>query len=188
MLENLLQGFGLIILLAELGFSIGLSIKHEVINLSDLNLGDIISSKTSLGNKSEILALIQDCNTAKGVDSDTEISEDILINKMKAYAQAEHMLLIASGATDIITDGNTVILNDLGHKLMKKITGAGCMSSCIIAPFLCINNTIESAYLATALMGYAANEAAEYVISNNGGTITFRNELINSISRINLLN
>ena len=47
---------------------------------------------------------------------------------MKQYAKQYHLIMIASGEKDIITDGMTVYICENGDAKMAKITGSGCMS------------------------------------------------------------
>jgi len=146
------------------------------------------------GNYSEIRALIQNQKTAAGVDAapedSGEINWDAFISDLKAYASAEQMIVIASGETDIITNGVTTYLCHNGDSLMAKITGSGCMSSCLLGAFLgvvasheCSQATLlESAASCCVCMGFAGELAATRTHQCKGGTMTFRMKLIDAVS------
>ena len=54
------------------------------------------------------------------------------IEAMKQYAKQYHLIMIASGEKDIITDGTAVYICENGDAKMAKITGSGCMSSVML--------------------------------------------------------
>ena len=146
------------------------------------------------GNYSEIRALIQNQKTAAGVDAAPEdsgkINWDVFISDFKNYASAEQIIVIASGETDIITDGTTTYLCHNGNSLMAKITGSGCMSSCLLGAFLGAAASreysqatlLESAASCCAFMGIAGELAASRTHQCEGGTMTFRMKLIDAVS------
>lgn len=138
------------------------------------------------GNYSEMKALIENCKTVTGVDAASEDQQadgrDALIHEMQQYAKREQIILIASGETDIITDGNTTYLCTNGDPLMARITGAGCMSSVMLGAFLGVDASVESAAACCAYMGIAGELAAERTHACDGGTMTFRDQLIDAVS------
>lgn len=137
------------------------------------------------GNYSELRALMQNRKTAAGVDAapeDAVTTNEQWISDLKAYARTEKMIVIASGETDIITDGITVYLCHNGDPLMAKITGSGCMSSCLLGTFMGIEASLESAASCCAFMGIAGELAASRTHQWEGGTMTFRMKLIDAVS------
>ena len=137
------------------------------------------------GNYSELRALMQNRKTAAGVDAapeDAVTTNEQWISDLKAYARTEQMIVIASGETDIITDGMTVYLCHNGDPLMAKITGSGCMSSCLLGTFMGIEASLESAASCCAFMGIAGELAASRTHQWEGGTMTFRMKLIDAVS------
>ena len=98
------------------------------------------------------------------------------------------MILIASGETDIITDGNTTYLCTNGDLLMARITGAGCMSSVMLGAFLSVEASARSAAACCAYMGIAGELAAERTHACGGGTMTFRDQLIDAVSLMDDVN
>ena len=137
------------------------------------------------GNYSELRALMQNRKTAAGVDAapeDASTTNDKFISDLKTYARIEQMIVIASGKTDIITDGTTVYLCHNGDPLMAKITGSGCMSSCLLGAFMGVEASLESAASCCAFMGIAGELAASRTHQCEGGTMTFRMKLIDAVS------
>ena len=83
---------------------------------------------------------------------------------------------------DIITDGHKTYLCKNGDPLMARITGAGCMSSVMLGAFLGVDASVESAAACCAFMGIAGELAAERTHACGGGTMTFRERLIDAVS------
>lgn len=131
------------------------------------------------GNYSEIRALMEHSNTVTGVDSG---DKSLNIETMKQYAKKYHVILIASGARDIITDGTDLYFCENGDAKMAQITGSGCMSSVMLGAFLGVEPSVQSAAACCAFVGIAGEIAAEKTEACGGGTMTFRNQFIDEIS------
>ena len=131
------------------------------------------------GNYSEIRALMEHCSTATGVDSG---DKNLDIEAMKQYAKQYHLIMIASGEKDIITDGTAVYICENGDAKMAKITGSGCMSSVMLGAFLGTEPSVQSAAACCAFVGIAGELAAEKTDACGGGTMTFRNLFIDEVS------
>ena len=131
------------------------------------------------GNYSEIRALIEDHNTAAGVDSGDHSLE---IESMMQYAGRQQMIVIASGEKDVITDGTTTYICENGDAKMARITGSGCMSSAMLGAFLGVEATVQSAAACCALIGIAGEAAAGKTKQCGGGTMTFHDYFIDEIS------
>lgn len=139
------------------------------------------------GNVSEIRALYEGTQTAKGVDVSREaISDHEIEDIAKKLSQQLHCIVVASGAVDRITDGDMVCRVAEGDAMMTCITGAGCMSSVLIAAFLCCYDGMEAATMACTLMGRCGRVAAEKTESAHRGTMSFRLQLIDEISCFDL--
>lgn len=141
------------------------------------------------GNYSEIRALLSNCSTVTGVDAsqrEQDISrQEALVTAMQQYAGREKIILIASGKTDLITDGTETFFCENGDPMMAKITGSGCMSSAMLGAFLGIEPSVESAAACCAFMGIAGEMAAERTKELSCGTMTFRDQMIDAVSFIN---
>eukprot|EP00879_Flechtneria_rotunda_P024855 GHRR01026374.1.p1 GENE.GHRR01026374.1~~GHRR01026374.1.p1 ORF type:complete len:230 (+),score=96.01 GHRR01026374.1:231-920(+) len=99
------------------------------------------------GNASEILALAGAAGNVKGVDSTAASYEALEAAKQLA---ADHKCIVAvSGATDLVTDGTTVLGVQNGVAMLPKITAAGCSVTALIAGFVAASGR-EDALQATA--------------------------------------
>lgn len=86
------------------------------------------------GNQSEILALADAQNTARGVDAEvSDLSRALAAAVQLTQTMAE--VVVVSGAVDLITDGKRVIRVSAGHRDLRKVTGTGCISSLLCAVF-----------------------------------------------------
>ena len=157
------------------------------------------------GNMSEIKALLYDFNTTVGVDADNftgSIDEQNmsykLSDKMSHTLSDEQIVMqlakklgcivVASGKTDIISDGDRCEYVTAGTEMLTHITGAGCMSSAMAGGFLggCAPegcDVFEVVRLACECMGQCGEAAASRTANENAGIMTFHTYLIDEISR-----
>ena len=120
------------------------------------------------GNASEILALSKVSHDTRGVDSMHESTD--ALDAAQELAKAHQAVVVISGATDFITDGDFVISNPFGHPLMAKVTGMGCTATAIIGAFAAVNpNRTLAAAHAMAVMGLCGDMASE--IAEGPGTL-----------------
>lgn len=131
------------------------------------------------GNYSEIRSLMEGVNTAVGVDAKDGRPDE---RALKEFALKTGAFIIASGAQDLLTDGQRVYRCDYGTPMLARITGSGCMSSAMLGAFLSVENTIKSALACCILIGMAGEDAQKKTEQNHGGTMTFRNYFIDEIS------
>ena len=64
-----------------------------------------------------------------------------------------------SGATDLVTDGDTVYRLPGGSAMMTKITGAGCSLGGVTATYLAVTDPLTAAVAASALYNRASEQA-----------------------------
>lgn len=128
------------------------------------------------GNYGEIKAIYQQQNTMRGLDFD-EGSDEKLV---EALARQLGCIVVASGETDIITDGSRTIMLQCGSPMQKQITGAGCMLSAVICTKLCNGPAIsvDSVAYCCGIMGTSAEEAAALA----EGPMSFQNKWMDRIS------
>jgi len=130
------------------------------------------------GNASEIMALCNANIKTKGVDS--TLSADSALDSAKLLAGETGAVVVISGETDYITDGETVVSLKNGSPLMGRVTGMGCTATTMIGAFTGIEKDFLSAtVMAMAVMGIAGELAAEK--SKGPGTmqLNFYDELYN---------
>lgn len=136
------------------------------------------------GNMSEIKAIYGIKSSAKGIDVGacdiiTEQNFDENIKMMKELSLKTGSIIVATGETDIITDGFNTYLITNGCEMLSMITGTGCMLTAIIATYISSHDILEGTILATILMGICG-ELSQHV----KGTGSFKTELIDSIFNI----
>lgn len=124
------------------------------------------------GNASEILALSgATLSVVKGVDS-THESTDALV-AAKELSKSAGCIVAVSGATDIVTDGERVLLVSNGVPLLQKITATGCSVTALIAAFLAVlpRKPLFATAYALCLFGVAAEIAYEHGGSDGPGAL-----------------
>lgn len=132
------------------------------------------------GNASEIMALSNSNITTKGVDSTLE--GNVALASAKTLAKQTNSVVIISGETDFITDGEKLITLKNGSPLMAKVTGMGCTATAIIGAFAGIEtNAINAAVSAMAVMGIVGEMAAEKSL----GTGSMQMNFLDFLSQIN---
>jgi len=121
--------------------------------LRDLHV-DIIT-----GNAGEIATLAGVGGSGRGVDSNGMTGDPITASR--SLARGTGAVVVMSGATDIVTDGQDTLLVDNGHELMGRISGTGCMASSLVAAFAAASeDRVLSSAAALAAFGIAGERAA----------------------------
>ncbi|AOZ97149.1 hydroxyethylthiazole kinase [Butyrivibrio hungatei] len=130
------------------------------------------------GNYSEIKALYDDNYKGSGVDGDASLNTEDIASVAKELAKDLDAVILASGKTDIVTDGerNYAVAN--GVKELGMITGTGCMLGAICASFLAAQEDIEAVAEACAFLGIAGERAAKEPV----GSGTFLVKLLDEVS------
>lgn len=153
--------------------------------LDNINL-DLIK-----GNISEIKSLALNEGSTKGVDANisdsvTEENLDEVIKWLKDFSKKTDTILAATGAIDLVTDGEKCFIIRNGRPEMSQITGTGCQLSGLIAAFLAANpkNKLEAAAIAIALMGLAG-EIGFKNLQENEGNASYRNRIIDALYNMN---
>ena len=160
----------------------------EIIDLSEVSI--------IRGNLSEIKAIgklyniLEDANTAKGVDVADEdkinyetIEENTQI--VSSIAKKLNTTIAVSGKMDIISDGEETYLIDNGEEIMSKITGSGCMLSCVIGSFAAVTTPLNAAVIGTLSMTIAGELGYKTVLYNKQGSGSFRTYLIDELYNMN---
>lgn len=136
------------------------------------------------GNAAEITALADSMDSGAGVDA-REITRPQelkdLMEKATKLAKQLDCIVIASGITDVITDGNRVETLSCGDVLLSKITGSGCMLSCLLGASLAVESSMEGAIAACLMMGTCGERAAQKTREQQGGSMTFHTHLIDEM-------
>lgn len=132
------------------------------------------------GNKSEIAELCGVQSASVGVDSNiTEINHKVL----KLLSDRTGAIIAATGEVNVIADPNTITEIPGGSKLLRRITGSGCMLTGIIGVYLAEeNNYKETVVSAFRYFNAAAKQAeVDMMAKEQKGTGTY---LINLLDRL----
>lgn len=159
-----------------------------ILDLLKEDITAIRGNLTEIKTIANLLELTQNSNTAKGVDANEDdlVSEDNIylnVELIKKLAAKTNSIIIASGAIDIISDGETVVAVENGDEMMAKITGSGCMLSSVVATSIAGSNSLDGSVFATIAMGIAGEKARIKVEEENLGTGSFRTFLIDYLSK-----
>ncbi len=112
------------------------------------------------GNGSEIMALCQQDQTTKGVDSTS--TSDQAIDAAKALALEFDCAVCITGEIDYIVSQKNIIQTKNGHEMMPYVTGLGCTATALCGAFAAINPDYQTgAAHAMAVMGIAGEIAAQ---------------------------
>ena len=136
------------------------------------------------GNISEIKAVALGRGTTKGVDADAadqlnESNQADVIAFAKKLSLDTGAVIAITGKEDLITNGTDCYLIRNGHPMMSKITGSGCMLTCVIGCYLGANaDPLTAASAAVCAMGLCGELAYHEAI----GTASFRTALIDAMS------
>ena len=130
------------------------------------------------GNGSEIMALVDASVKSKGVDSSAASSD--ALGAAKELALSSGAVVVISGPTDYITDGQRVETISNGNPIMTSVTGMGCTATAMVGAFAAVNpNPMEAALHAMAVMGIAGQRAADYSKGSGSMQLNFLDELYN---------
>lgn len=128
-------------------------------------------------NASELMALAGAAGTPKGVDSSATTDE--ARDAARSLACQFSCVTVASGATDLITDGREEIRLDGGSPLMPRITGMGCTATAIVGAFAAVCAPLEAAVAGMAVMKVAAELSAEKATGPGSQQVAFLDALYN---------
>ena len=146
------------------------SLRREYVNkLLNIAVPDVIK-----GNYSEIKALFGNY-TSSGVDS-----EDINISQMDNIciflASKYKSVILASGKTDIVTDGNRLFHISNGTAQLSRITGTGCIQGALCGTFMAVSKPLYAACTAAAVLGICG-ELAETDKGNGSFAVALTDKL-----------
>lgn len=139
------------------------------------------------GNVSEMKTLSCGYGTTKGVEADaidtvTDDTLDSAVTFAKNFAAETGAVIAMTGAIDIVASAQKAFCIRNGHPMMSRITGTGCMLSCMTAAYIAANpeKPLEAAAAAVCAMGLCG-ETAHARLSTADGNATYRNYIIDAI-------
>jgi hydroxyethylthiazole kinase len=123
---------------------------------------------TICGNAAEMQFLAGLSWEGRGVDGELDFTEGGLAELAVTAAQRTGCLIVMTGETDVITDGETVIELSHGHPMLSLVTGTGCFATSMVALYQANQKTegieqplslLERSALAVLMLTKAAEEA-----------------------------
>ena len=105
------------------------------------------------GNYSEIFALCHDAYRSSSVDADAAVDADAICYAARELAKKYNTTILASGKTDIVTDGTKIVHIKNGTPQLSSVTGTGCMLGALCAAFLSVCSAVDAAATACAAFG-----------------------------------
>lgn len=119
-------------------------------------LGELLKTGTPTvikGNYSEIAALYFENYRSSGVDADASLDQNAVSRMAAELAQSYGTVILASGKTDIITDGKRLICGNNGTPRLASVTGTGCMLGALCAAYLSVSRDMDAAVCACSVLG-----------------------------------
>jgi hydroxyethylthiazole kinase len=133
------------------------------------------------GNQAEIAALAGLSSVARGVDAVGNLEQTPVV--VRQLAKQIGTIVVASGATDYVSDGNMVIGIENGHPLMARTTGSGCVATAVIAAFLPVSSPpLSAAISAMVVMDLAGELAVDH--SRTEGPGSFRVRFLDAFDKL----
>lgn len=139
------------------------------------------------GNMSEIKAVAGASAATRGVDvnpDDVVTDENLAASAAfaKELAKKTGAIIAITGAIDIVADDERAFAIRNGNAIMGKITGAGCMLSCLVGAYSVANkeNMLEGVVAAIAGEGLCGQIAAERMTEADGNG-SFRTYLLDAM-------
>ncbi len=105
------------------------------------------------GNYSEITALAREDYSSSGVDADKTLTTEAVAETARSLAKSLGTVILASGKTDIITDGNKTAFVKNGCAQLGTVTGTGCMQGALCAAYLSAAGGFDAAAAACVVFG-----------------------------------
>lgn len=131
------------------------------------------------GNYSEIASLHNDGYFSRGVDADSSLDMSDISQAAKELALKYQTVILASGQTDIITDGKRVVYVKNGTPDMSYITGTGCMLGSLCTAFMPFLEPADAAVSACVYFGICGELAP-----SDDGRGSFMVNLMDKISNL----
>lgn len=148
---------------------------------------DTLNVSVIRGNMSEMKALAGSAAATRGVDvnpDDVVTDENLQASAAfaKSLAAKTGAIIAITGAIDVVADAERAFAIRNGSPIMGKITGAGCMLTCITAAYAVANqdNMLEAVVAAIAGEGLCG-QVAEGRMGVNDGNGSFRTYLLDAM-------
>lgn len=124
------------------------------------------------GNEGEIQTVYGVNVTQRGVDSASSLTLAQKAALVRSLAQREKCVVVLTGVTDVLSDGQRTVRVDNGHELLGSVTGTGCTLGTVISTMAAAHpgDKLLAAVAGTVLFGVAAEMAAARAEVRGPGT------------------
>lgn len=129
------------------------------------------------GNYSEIRALYDPGYGAAGVDAESSLGIRDTQKAAVCLAKKYNTIILATGKTDIVTDGEKLFHINNGSSQLAGVTGTGCMLGMLCACYLSVCTDISAVVTAAAVMGICGEKS-----ETGDGNASFMKNLLNKLS------
>ncbi|WP_050032491.1 hydroxyethylthiazole kinase [Halorubrum halophilum] len=149
---------------------------------------DAIAFDIIKGNAGEVRGLAGEEATVRGVESVGE-SDAGVADAARALAEETGAVVVASGPTDIVADGEDAYELSVGHERMGSFVGSGCMLASTLGTLSAVvgegdeapASTTEAALAACAAYGFAGERAAE---GDPAGPASYRTAFMDAVAAL----
>lgn len=131
------------------------------------------------GNYSEIKALYDKEYFSSGVDAELSVDEDDITTTASKLAKNHKTVILATGKTDVVTDGMRTVLVHNGTSSLASVTGTGCMLGALCATFMTYSNPMDATISACCYFGICGE-----LSKTDSGNGSFMVNLIDRISTL----
>ena len=128
------------------------------------------------GNYSEIFALYDDFYATSGVDADETLSVEKISNISLRLARKYNTMILASGETDIVTDGELIAYIHNGTPQLAQLTGTGCLLGVLCGCYLSVEQSINSLITGCVVLG-ACGQLSEIQKGNGSFMVSLMDNL-----------
>lgn len=137
------------------------------------------------GNQSEIKTLIGISTSFNGVDSSDDDSIENIADITIKLSNTLDLVVACTGKIDIVSFDNNAILIEGGNKMLRNITGAGCMLGSLMGSYAAITSKFGRAAEAGIIsMNIAGEKAYKRMIEENRGSGSFKVFLLDEIYKL----
>ncbi|MEM4780889.1 MAG: hydroxyethylthiazole kinase [Halalkalicoccus sp.] len=133
------------------------------------------------GNYAEISALAGERANVRGVEAVGEY--DGIATAARTLARETESVVVASGETDVIADEAGAVEVSVGHPMLGRVVGTGCMLGATLATFAAGGGDAFSAALSgTLAFGLAAERAAAGEYGEFHGPASYKTAFLDSVA------
>ncbi len=162
------------VLLDVVGIACSKFRREYVLNLFKRSIPSVIK-----GNYSEIAAFYDEEYFAPGVDAEPSVDECYITKTARELAEKYQTVILATGPTDIITNGKRIVYVKNGIPELASVTGTGCMLGALCTTFMTLLAPMDATISACVYFGICGERA-----KTDKGNGSFMVNLIDRISTL----